>query len=199
MQIILSDTNPSLTCAWSDALEGVPNISVSTGSILDCNTDAIVSPANSFGFMDGGIDAIYCAHFKSDIQMIVRRAIWAHYGGELIVGASVTVATGDPAIPFLIAAPTMRVPMRLPADSVAPYLATRSAVRAALAAPQISSIAIPGMGTGIGRVAPENCARQMRQAIADATSPDFRMPNSWAEASERHQLLYGATPRNLQL
>tara|TARA_R110000868_G_scaffold53744_6_gene168630 strand:+ start:26956 stop:27555 length:600 start_codon:yes stop_codon:yes gene_type:complete len=198
MQIILSDINESLVEAWTHVMSDLDQVTISNGSILDLSADAIVSPANSFGFMDGGVDAIYCAYFASDIQMTVRRAIWEQHGGELVVGAAVVVPTNDSNLPFLIAAPTMRVPMRLPADSVAPYLATRSAIRAAIAHPKIRTVSLPGMGTGVGRVTHENCARQMRQGILDATSGDYRMPGSWAEASERHQLLYGATPRNLQ-
>ena len=36
---------------------------VHRGSIFDVACDAVVSPANSFGFMDGGIDALYVDRF----------------------------------------------------------------------------------------------------------------------------------------
>jgi O-acetyl-ADP-ribose deacetylase (regulator of RNase III) len=38
-------------------------VTVHQVSILDVACDAVVSPANSFGFMDGGIDAVYLSLF----------------------------------------------------------------------------------------------------------------------------------------
>lgn len=95
------------------------------GSILKAGANTVVSPANSFGFMDGGLDARYMEYFQSDIQMRVRRQIYDHHAGELLVGAADIVETGDAHIPFLIVAPTMRVPMVL-RDSINAYLAARA-------------------------------------------------------------------------
>jgi len=75
--------------------------------------------------MDGGIDALYMDYFGAEIQLRVRRQIFDHHAGELLVGIADTVETGDTVIPFLIAAPTMRLPMSL-SDSVNAYLAARS-------------------------------------------------------------------------
>jgi O-acetyl-ADP-ribose deacetylase (regulator of RNase III) len=198
MKIILSGIEQPLLQAWRAACGSLPDVSIVQGSILDLEIDAIVSPANSFGFMDGGIDGLYRMFFGDQIELMVRRAIWEQHGGELVIGEAVVVATSHETIPKLIAAPTMRVPMRLGAESVSPYLATRAALRAALADPSIKAIALPGMGTGVGGVPAEISAVQTRQAIEDVVLGKFTMPTSWAEASERHQLLYGAEPRNLQ-
>jgi hypothetical protein len=54
------------------------------------------------------------------------------------------------------------------------------------------------MGTGVGGVPAEICARQMRAAIDRATAPRHALPTSWAEASEEHQLLYTDKPARLQ-
>jgi O-acetyl-ADP-ribose deacetylase (regulator of RNase III) len=62
-------------------------------------------PTNSFGFMDGGIDALYLEHFSPEIQLRVRRQIFEHHAVELLVGAADIVETGAASIPFLIAAP----------------------------------------------------------------------------------------------
>jgi hypothetical protein len=56
MIIILADLQAPLIKAWQNALNDYPNIEIHHGSIFDVQCDAIVSPANSFGFMDGGID-----------------------------------------------------------------------------------------------------------------------------------------------
>src|ERR1700731_5374537 len=121
------------------------------------------------------------------------------------------VETGQLRMPFLIAAPTMRVPMVLGAETTNPYLAIRAVFllvkhgqfavgehTGEKISQHIVSIAFPGMGTGVGRVPAEVCAKQMRTAIEEFVLDKFRLPQSWAEASERHQLLYTDRPRRLQ-
>ena len=126
MRVILSAVEERLASAWEEFCGDVEGVSVHRGSILDLQCDAVVSPANSFGFMDGGIDALYMNVFGREIQTHVQRAIRELHHGELIVGAAEIVETGDPRIPYLIAAPTMRVPMVL-GESVHAYLAARAA------------------------------------------------------------------------
>ncbi len=180
------------------------------GLVLDVACDAVVSPANSFGFMDGGVDALYLKRFGGELQEAVQAAIRSTHGGELVVGTADVVETGDTTIPFLIVAPTMRVPMIL-RETVNPYLAARAALRLALrgsfshgrlvGAPvreHIRRIAFPGLGTGVGQVSPNVCARQVAQAIEDVLLDGYSMPRTWAEASERHQMLYGSRVRRLQ-
>jgi O-acetyl-ADP-ribose deacetylase (regulator of RNase III) len=173
-------------------------------SLLELEVDAIVSPANSFGFMDGGLDLALTDRFGEELQERVRRAIADGWGGELPVGAAIGVPIPGAEHRTLIVAPTMRVPMRLPDDTVNPYLAIRAALRWALghgsgeaAHPgRIGSVAFPGMGTGIGGVSPDRFAWQARAAIESlAASP----PDDWWAAARRHQLLRGPVVRDLQL
>jgi O-acetyl-ADP-ribose deacetylase (regulator of RNase III) len=170
----------------------------------------IVSPANSYGFMDGGIDAEYLDHFGPQIQMLVRRQIYECHAGELVVGTADIVETGHAAIPFLIAAPTMRVPMVL-RDSADAYLAARAVflllkrgvfTNGSLCRPadsrSCSDHRFSRLGTGVGRIGFNTCAHQVRAAIDDILLGHYEMPRSWAEASERHQLLYTDRPARLQ-
>ncbi len=200
LKIVLSAPDPELANAWQAVFEGVLQVEIITTSILDVDCDAVVSPANSFGFMDGGIDAIYSEHFGWDLQLKLRRKILDRHHGELLVGAAEIVETGHAVPRFLIAAPTMRVPMALPSETINPYLATRAAFLTIRAAKDmtIQSVAFPGMGTGVGRVPAAICARQMRTAFNEVVLGEFRLPQSWAEASERHQLLYTDRPKRLQ-
>lgn len=152
-------------------------IEIHCGSILDVSCDAVVSPANSFGFMDGGIDATYRTCFGVEIQERVQHLIAERHHGELLVGAADLVETGHLRIPYMIVAPTMRSPMVL-RDSVNAYLAARAAlllvkhgrfqsgpdVGQPIAA-KIKRLAFPGLGTGVGQMGPNTCARQMRAAI----------------------------------
>jgi O-acetyl-ADP-ribose deacetylase (regulator of RNase III) len=210
MKLILSAVDRRLDAAWRKACDGLEFVSFHFGSILEAGADAVVSPANSFGFMDGGLDAVYFNYFPGDIQMRVRRQILDRHGGELLVGAADIVDTGDAKIPFLVAAPTMRVPMVLK-GSVNAYLAARAVFRlirdgtftsgphrGVAIGDHVRSVALPGLGTGVGRMAPDVCARQVRAAIDDVLLGGYRMPQSWAEASERHQLLYTDRPVRLQ-
>jgi O-acetyl-ADP-ribose deacetylase (regulator of RNase III) len=185
-------------------------VTVHRGSILDLAVDAVVSPANSFGFMDGGIDLRYSQHFGWKVQERLQTLIRTHHHGELLVGAAEIVETGDGRIPFLIAAPTMRVPMIL-RDTVNPYLAARAVfllIRHGIIADgvlageriekAVTSVAIPGLGTGVGQVDPNVCARQVRAAFDEVIIGRHEFPSSWEEAQRRHQRLYSDRVRDLQ-
>ncbi|MBN9363769.1 MULTISPECIES: macro domain-containing protein [unclassified Devosia] len=206
MQIVLATPDATMAAAWSEAFSGT-DASIYNGSILEVQCDALVSPANSFGFMDGGLDLAYSQHFGWDLQMRLRRQILERHGGELLVGAAELVETGRTVPGLMIAAPTMRVPMRLPEDSVNAYLSTRAALLAARdgrlpdgtpASSRINVLSVPAMGTGVGRVSPTVCARQMRAAFDAVVISPAKLPTSWAEASHDHQLLYTSKPRRLQ-
>jgi O-acetyl-ADP-ribose deacetylase (regulator of RNase III) len=210
MQIILTALDEPLAVAWRRFCGELDFVEIYHGSILDVRCDAVVSPANSFGFMDGGVDAAYLRYFGREIQDRVRSRIVEKYHGELPVGTADVVETGDQRIPFLIVAPTMRVPMVLQ-DSVNAYLAARAVLLLVKhgtfsagseaerpIAGRIERIAFPGLGTGVGKLGPNTCARQVRAAIDDILLGQFVPPRTWAEASERHQLLYTDLPRRLQ-
>ncbi|ESQ87652.1 hypothetical protein ABAC460_18425 [Asticcacaulis sp. AC460] len=207
MKIVLATPDDAMAAAWEAACHGLPEVILQRGSILDLACDAIVSPANSFGFMDGGLDLLYSEHFGWDLQLRLRRRILDHHHGELLVGQAEIVETGNDGIPFMIAAPTMRVPMYLGEATVNPYLATRAALllvrHGALPSGEaissrVTTVAFPAMGTGVGRVPAAICARQMRQAFHDVLLASPRLPTSWAEASEDHQRLYTDSPTRLQ-
>ncbi len=210
MQLILTALDESLASAWRRFCGDLEFVEVHHGSILDVACDAVVSPANSFGFMDGGVDAAYLRYFGRGIEDRAKRAIAERHHGELLVGAADIVETGDDCIPFMIVAPTMRVPMVLH-DSVNAYLAARAVflllkfgkfangVEAGTSlASRIERIAFPGLGTGVGRLGPNTCARQMRAAIDEILLEQHSAPRTWVEASERHQLLYTNLPQRLQ-
>jgi len=62
LKIILSAVEKELYNAWKTFCENLPNVEIYHGSILDLSVDTVVSPANSFGFMDGGIDLLNFCH-----------------------------------------------------------------------------------------------------------------------------------------
>lgn len=179
MRLTLAATDEALAAAWRRECGHFPDVSVHQGSILELDVDAIVSPANSFGFMEGGIDAIYRRSFGDHVQERLQALLRAQHDGELPVGRAEIIAVHHARIRYLISAPTMRVPMRIE-GTVYPYLAARAALRLVKQghfAPgsggeghvshAVVSLAMPGLGTGTGGVAPEACAAQVRAAIEE--------------------------------
>ena len=191
MKIYFRDRNEGLINRASINEDFVKaEIDVDVGSPLDCPVDAVGSPANSFGFMDGGIDYHFSEHMPN-IQNIVQEeiALYTEFN-ELLVGDALVVKSTHNTIPYLIVAPTMRVPMRLP-DASNVYLATRAAARKAFSVfHTINSICFSGMGTGVGGVSHEDSIRAMGKGITDGMSANAKY-RSWRQANEDHWEIIG--------
>jgi O-acetyl-ADP-ribose deacetylase (regulator of RNase III) len=166
LRVTLCDIDAALVEAWRSAFDHIDAVTVVRQPIFECTGDAIVSPANSFGYMDGGIDLVYSQHFGWHVEDRVRQRILDEHDGELIVGTALVVPTDDAQIPYLISAPTMRVPMVV-AQRVNAYLAFRAALKVARQHPDIEHVICPGLGTGVGQLPPQRCARQMVMAWAN--------------------------------
>ena len=113
MELWLIDINPNLVQAWQKEFEGIPNVGVRLGNILDYAENTIVSPANGYGLMDGGIDQIYTDYFGMRPQQEILERIKHRPEGYLPVGSAVIVETGNAKIPYMISAPTMLVPQEV--------------------------------------------------------------------------------------
>lgn len=168
MQYILSAIDPALIEAWKAFFSDIPNVVIHEGDITKLKVDAVVSPANSFGFMDGGLDLALSERLGWDLERKLMDRIKALPEGELLVGQAMTLETGDPEIPYLISAPTMRIPTNFNIDtSVNAYLAMKAILIAANKESEIQSVAIPGLCTGTGRMDPKIAARQMFYAFEE--------------------------------
>ena len=167
-QIILCDINRSVVDTWMSYFDGLAGVEIVHGSVFDQKADALVSPANSFGRMDGGLDEQIVEFLGDTIQDAVLDTIYDRHDGELVVGLAEVVPTSHPHFPYLVCAPTMRVPQNV-SRTVNPYLAFRAALRAvrefnrSQGAP-IRSLLVPGLGTANGYMPPLRAARQMRAA-----------------------------------
>jgi O-acetyl-ADP-ribose deacetylase (regulator of RNase III) len=197
--IHLRDLGAELVDAWRREFDGIASVTVSLGDIfsrkpgpigpgdpIDVKADAVISPANSFGFMDGGIDALYTYQFGAGVQERLQDSIVREHGGELPVGEAVIVRTDHPDIPWCISAPTMRIPRDV-SDTVNAYLAFRAALRAVLdhnrrGGPLIESILCPGLATSVGRMPVHRCARQMRVAWDRVLGGSPTFPSSLRDA-----------------
>jgi len=165
MKLHLVDVNAALVSAWRTAFAAWPEVEIQHDDILSVARHCLVSPANSHGFMDGGIDDQYRRFFGAQIEQTVQSAILRRPEQMLPVGASILVPTTHPRIPWLIVAPTMEMPEAVPAQHSGRAL--RAALRLVDRHPELNSdIFCPGLGTLTGHVAPELAAQAMASAYA---------------------------------
>jgi len=165
-ELHLCALDPAMAQAWSSHFGVQAGVVIHEGDILKQQADAILSPANSFGFMDGGIDLAYSHFFGWDLQDRLQECLRREYAGELPVGSAVLIPTKHRNIPYLVSAPTMRVPADV-ADTVNVYLAFRAALLLAKASKEVRSLLSPALGTGVGGMPLERAARQMHAAYAE--------------------------------
>jgi O-acetyl-ADP-ribose deacetylase (regulator of RNase III) len=180
MKLHLVDADETVAIALREAFRDFPEVAVQQGDLLVVAFNTIVSPANAYGFMDGGIDTAYLKFFGAAVEGRVQDAISRRPEGFLPIGASLVIQTGNERIPYLIVAPTMLAPE--PIDSKNCYRAMRAVLRIAAQKDDVGRIVYcPGMGTGVGQVHPAEAAREMVQAYSDwkkaaelGASPDQR-------------------------
>lgn len=131
----------------------VLTITVVQGSILEVEAQVIVNAANSLGIMGGGVAGVIRRAAGAEVEEEARRQ------SPVSVGKAVLTSGGKTPFRGVIHAPTVPQPaMRISAENVG--LATRAAL--ALADTQgFESVALPGMGTGVGGVAHGDAASRM--------------------------------------
>jgi O-acetyl-ADP-ribose deacetylase (regulator of RNase III) len=165
MRLHLVDRSAQLAHEWAAAFRSFPEVHVEQGDILSAAHTALVSPANSYGYMNGGIDLAYRNFFGVQIEHAVQRRIKEVAGAYLPVGQAVLIQTGHERIPFLISAPTMFIPE--PIEPAACQAAMAAALSVAFAhRDRWAALYCPGMGTGVGRLPPREAARAMAAAYA---------------------------------
>jgi O-acetyl-ADP-ribose deacetylase (regulator of RNase III) len=188
LKLILIDPRPALCAEWRTQFADLTNVEIVQGFFEELTAfDCMVSAANSFGLMDGGVDAAITRFFGVPLMQRVQQRIIEEYLGEQPVGTSLIVETGHRKHPFLAHTPTMRVPMPISTtDNV--YLAMWAMLVAVrrhnLQSEQpISLVACPGLGTGVGQMPPDEAARQMALAYRHFLNPPKAI--NWVHATLR--------------
>lgn len=128
-------------------------IVVKKGDLTQTVCDAVVNPANSFGYMGGGVAGVIkrVGGIEIEAEAISKAPI--------PVGSAVFTDAGRLPCKYVIHAPTMKHPaMRIPKENV--RLATKAALEIAVEL-GLKSISIPGMGTGVGRVPVNDAAKEI--------------------------------------
>lgn len=175
MQIYIAALDSGTAAVFKAEFTGTP-VEITYGNLLEVAVDTIVSPANSYGYLDGGIDKVYREYFGLQLESDLLEAI-ARLGGTLQVGQALTIGTPSGSrIKRIIFAPTVEMPEAVPSVNV--FRATRAALRevsrlerqsrrregtghSERSAPQVF---FPAMGTGVGQVEAVEAAREMRLA-----------------------------------
>ena len=140
---------------------GNVKISVKCDDITSEEVDAICNPANSLMIMGGGVAGAIKRAGGEEIEHEARKH------APISVGNAIATKAGKLKVKWVIHAPTMERPaMRTNSEKV--YSATFAALKCAEGI-GATSIAIPGMGTGVGGVPHAAAARAMVKAIKDFT------------------------------
>lgn len=197
-KLIVSAVNEELHAEFVKAFEGFPEVEVVFSRFEDTDFDCVVSAANSFGLMDGGVDQCITDLFGVQMMRRVQQRIIMEYAGEQPVGTSMIVRGNEDrkveGNKYVAHTPTMRVPRDVSCSDNA-YKAMKAALLAVrnhnMAVDQgflrdetrINSLVTPGLATLTGRIPYDKAAKQMALATYHVMNPP-RMIN-WYYASER--------------
>lgn len=188
-KLILVDLNEELCEAWSQQSAGLDKVQIAICRFEELSEfDCMVSAANSFGLMDGGVDLAIVSFFGMELMDRVQNHILEHFRGEQPVGTSFIVETGHSKHPFLAHTPTMRTPMPISrTDNV--YVAMWAMLVAVWnhnkkESRKIRSVACPGLGTATGGVSAQQAARLMLRAYRHFLDPPKQISWPYAEARQ---------------
>ncbi|KAI6039749.1 macro domain-like protein [Pisolithus marmoratus] len=187
-----SDAQPSLIKEWKLAFsEHLQPKDLERFSFLESRLDqlkeahvtfdCIVSPANSYGIMDGGFDFYLSMAFspRKDayaLTRLVQAAIKDRYYGFAPPGSCILVpglSPNDFSCKVIAVCPTMRYPEELQWHKDIVYNTMWSLLvqletwngKVEDEEKKIKKVLMTGLGTGVGKISPAVCARQMALAV----------------------------------
>lgn len=161
MKIYLLDINKNMTNAWYQYFKDVENVEIVNdyfSNFMDEHSEVtgIVSPANSFGLMDGGYDKAIIDYLGHYAQTNVLTVLDAVYNGYQPVGTCLAVPFHNY---FILHTPTMRTP-----EAIIDYRVVYDCMRSCLLKAKelnCESIVIPAFGGLTGKVPYDTIARMM--------------------------------------
>lgn len=191
MKIYLLDINLNVTLEWEkyfSSVEDVEIVNSDFASFMDTHPEieAIVSPANSFGLMDGGYDKAITDYFGKGLMKNVQQSILLNWRGEQPVGTSISVPIYNRVlntiygskICILIHTPTMRTPEVIKDPRII-YQCMRTTLIEAMRQ-GVKNIVIPAFGGATGKVPYDEIARMMFLAYDQVYNPPTEL--NWGYA-----------------
>lgn len=177
VKLIFFDYNKHIVTEMANILKDIPQSrfivsDVKTLLSKDLKIDIIISPANSFASMGGGIDRILRDMFpgvEKKVQVEIKKmklGVSSRGDPFLPVGECIIVPTGDDKCKYMASAPTMYLPRNIVGtDNVyKAFLAVLNKVDSIAKAEVNVTIACCGLGTGIGGLSGTECATQIKKA-----------------------------------
>jgi len=162
MKILIADHNKSTI---SSINECNPSFEVEEGNPLAFNIDAVVSPANTMGIMNGGYDAVLRRYFGIAIEYTVQKHLKKF---KIDVGQAIAVKTGHPKVHWLIVTPTVSVTGEgLSGHESVSYACAYNSVKVAYER-GVKYLGMTGLGSGVGGLDRRVSARQQVEGIQDA-------------------------------
>ena len=185
LKIYLLDRNPEMYAAWNKYFSGQDNVTVVCSEFTEFmrrnKVDCVVSPANSYGIMDGGYDEAITAWFGESLMKKVQQYIIDNMYGEQPLCTSFIIDTDVQGVK-LIHTPTMRIPGVI-TDNRIVYHCTRSCLITALNS-EVNTIVVPAFGGLTGCVPRNTVAQMMWFAFDQLKNPPQKI--DWNYASRRN-------------
>ena len=164
MRVIIADHNKFVHQALKDYN---PTFEWHVGTPLAFDIDAVVSPANTAGIMNGGYDAALRRHFGNTLEYRVRMSIKEK---PIPVGEARAIQTVNPKVKWLIVAPTVSIAADgLSGHETVSYAAAYKSVIAAFKA-GAACLGMTGLGTVAGGLNIREAIFQQCDGIEDALS-----------------------------
>lgn len=197
-KLVLCDPNKGLVEAWKEEFEPYSEVEVRQGRFEDVDFDCVVSPANSFGLMDGGVDEAITMYFGEQMMNRVQKRVIDEYSGEQPVGTSMIVwgkhNEKTDKVQHVAHTPTMMIPMDIGMTTNV-YMAMKAMILAVESFNKgmtdkgldnlcIKTVVCPGLGTGAGRVSFGLAASAMAYAYSKSYNPPEEI--SWDYAVGRY-------------
>ncbi len=142
-------------------------IELKFGDITKTQVDAIVNPANSYGLMGGGVAFSIKKEGGAGIE---KEAISE---APIQIGEAIATSAGKLEAKYVIHAPTMEEPAQ-PTNLESIKKATLAALKRASKL-NVSSVAFPGMGTGVGGVSKKEASSIMIETMKNFLDHDTKI------------------------
>ena len=134
----------------------------------------VVSPANSYLSMTGGIDKVYTDMFPGIEDKLRAKTVEKAYAKSgvvykgtnfiLPVGKAIICETGNSKCHFVMASPTMTTPKDINGTNNV-YLCMKAILKKLSLINVCITIACPCLGTGIGNLSAKESAKQIKKAL----------------------------------